>query len=56
MVKSLQGGLRRVQSWQSRCKVGKGGFNHGKVVARRSKVGSIMVKSLQDGLSWVQSW
>ncbi len=41
MVKSLQGGLR----W----------FNHGKVVARWSKVGSIMVKSLQGGLRWVES-
>ena len=35
MVKSLQGGLRL--------------FNHDKVVARWSKVGSIMVKSLQGG-------
>ena len=41
MVKSLQGGLRWVES--------------GKVVARWPKVGSIMVKSLQGGLRWVKS-
>ncbi len=41
--------------WLSRYKVVQGGFNHDKVVARWSKLGSMIIKSLQGGLRWVQS-